>query len=208
MAVVGIGALVALLGNTVFASEPPGKVEPLTPPAKPAGKGGGANSPPNVGTILLVGDSLAVGLAPRLEALADNRGVVLDSHVVGGSNVSQWAAWIGDDLHTWKPVAVLASIGGNDFGRTDPDKVAADVSRFVQAVRAADARLFWIEPPSFPFKDTAGVRDMWAAVPDLEVFRTLGLDIPRASDQIHPTPAGYTMLAQMLWDWLAFMLAG
>lgn len=199
--IAGLALVAGLIGGSSPEEPAPAKLQPKPQP-KPTGP-----CPPAGTSILLVGDSLAVGLYPRLEKLADGCGVEFDAHPIGGSNVSQWAAWIGADLAIWKPLVVLASIGGNDFQRTDPDKVRVAIGKFVAAVRGAGARLLWISPPTFPFADTAGVRAMWAEVPLLDTFPAEQYEIPRAGDKIHPTATGYDMLAGLIWTWASDTLS-
>jgi hypothetical protein len=101
--------------------------------------------------VLLVGDSLAVGLAPELTKLADSVGLSFQHAATGGTSVVQWDAWIADKLTQYRPNIVLVSLGANDYQRTDPDRVRVAIAGFVGKCHDAGAQICWIRPPTMPF---------------------------------------------------------
>jgi lysophospholipase L1-like esterase len=155
--------------------------------------------------VALVGDSYAVGLAPELRERAAASSVPFASHAVGGTSVCQWEtdSWLGPALAAG-PATVLCSLGGNDFGRTDPERVRGAILTFARKVRAAGARLVWIEPPLSALEDPNGIRAAWWNVVGSDGFRPSSPP-PLAADGIHSTPEGYRAWARELWD---FLLAG
>src|SRR5690606_28888982 len=96
--------------------------------------------------ILVVGDSLVVGLAPHLRRHARACDVPLVAHGVVGSHVTEWVqpSWLGADLARAEPTVVMVSMGGNDFRRSDPERVEAAIADFAHQVRRSGARLLWI----------------------------------------------------------------
>ena len=145
--------------------------------------------------------------------LAKACGTPFYHHGVVGSHVTQWAQdhWLLPLLRRARPTQVMVSLGGNDFQRTDPHNVRAAIPRFLDKVHAAGAELLWIKPPTMPFRDTIGVRDMWLG--DLQArsythwFATDELTIPRAADRIHPNLRGNLDLSRTLWSWLSDLSA-
>jgi lysophospholipase L1-like esterase len=130
------------------------------------------------------------------------------THGVVGSHVTEWVqpSWLAAEIERAAPTVVMVSMGGNDFGRHDADRVAAGVERFVAQVRQSGARLLWISPPTMPFADRIGVRGMWRqAIGERNVdwFPTEDLIIERVADRVHPTIAEYGVLSATLWRWLA-----
>ena len=159
--------------------------------------------------VLFVGDSYAVGLAPYLQARASTCGAPWFTSAEVGSNITKWKSRIGPLLAEHRPSHVLFSQGGNDFGRSDPEKVRSDIRSFLDQVRSAGASPAWIGPPETPFPDTIGVREMWAAElwqpGEWHSLDSRELEIPRApSDPLgHPTQEGYKKWAAWIWPWLS-----
>jgi lysophospholipase L1-like esterase len=155
--------------------------------------------------VLLIGDSLSAGLGPVMQRHADACGTPFHHHGVVGSHVTEWAHWIDAQLERAAPTLVIVSLGGNDFGRFDGERVNAGIVRVIAKVRASQARLLWISPPTMPFGDRVGARAMWQAAlagePGVDWFPTEQLTIPRARDRVHPTLRGYRSLGATLWQW-------
>lgn len=176
MLVAGVGLVKAASSNK------PDEPEKPVPPPAPVGPGS---------RVLLVGDSLAQGLALPMKQLATEAGAVFASDGRLGTLIGQWASnsWLGADLAASKPTHVLVSLGTNDMLLTDPSTETAALSKLVAVLRASGASLLWILPPSMPFPDR-GVRALIASS-GLPLFRSDLLSIPRGPDGIHPTASGY-----------------
>jgi lysophospholipase L1-like esterase len=159
--------------------------------------------------ILLIGDSLSAGLGPMMAEHAAACGTSFVHHGVVGSHVTEWAhdSWLLPQLDAARPTTVIVSLGGNDFRRFDPDNVRRGIDTFIAKVRASGARLLWISPPTMPFPDRVGARDMWHqaidGAEDIAWYPTEALSIPRQEDRVHPTPEGYGDLARTLWRWMS-----
>jgi len=154
--------------------------------------------------VMLLGDSLAVGLAPPMGELAAGCGTPFDVNAAVGAHVTDInQGKLAALLAGFRPTHVLISLGGNDFQRTDPERVHEAINRLVQQIRLSGALALWIAPPMMPFEDMQ-VRNWWIDSNIDSYFNTPGvkeLEAHRAADQIHYTPAGYRMLASMIWQW-------
>lgn len=197
----GTGLLaLAALGVLALASTGKSKARPEAPTKE---------CPTQATRVLLIGDSLAVGLGPVMVELAEKCGTPFSQRSFIGAHVTQWHASprLTDALSSATPTVVLISLGGNDFQRSDPEKVRGAIDTLVDRIMAQGARPLWISPPSMPFSDRIGVREMWRSAlrrhPGAAWFATEELQIGRAPDQIHPTAAGYRELAQLIWEWMS-----
>lgn len=192
--------------DDLFVAPVKAKMPVAAPPAREAAL---PTCPDEGERVLLVGDSLSAGLGPHMGKLARGCGTPFFVHGVVGSHVTQWTqpSWLNAELRRAKPTVVLVSLGGNDFMRNDPHNVERAIGQLVATVRASGARLLWISPPSMPFADAVGARTMWqtalGGAAHIDWYPTEQLDIPRASDHIHPTIAEYAKLSRTLWQWVA-----
>jgi lysophospholipase L1-like esterase len=154
--------------------------------------------------VLLVGDSLAAGMASPLKRRLAEDGATLATVARGGTSIRQWArsGWLAEALAQARPALVLVSLGTNDMvaegNRTE------DIRAILDRVREVGAPVVWVEPPSMPtLRDRAGVRaTLHATVPRASLFPSPSVPIQRAKDQIHATPQGYADLAAALWSWV------
>lgn len=156
--------------------------------------------------VLLIGDSLAVGLGPQLRSLAADDDVPFLGIGVVGSTIRDWAhgarrSELMAALAAFDPNFILVSLGTNDEYLTAASAAAEeDDLDDLLALLAEYGVVVWIGPPTLP-KPTNGAVAM---IEDTGVpyFSSDRLDIPRAPDGIHPTVAGYGAWAGMLWSWL------
>lgn len=190
---VAIGAALLGLGILGLAS----KASPL--------KGGLMPSTPSrPARLLLVGDSLAVGLRAPLAALAASRGVPFEGHGIVNTRIDQWAVdpKLDQYLKTFRPTHVLVSLGTNDekVGTGWAAKEAPKLHALLDKIRNAGAEVLWIGPPTLPFP-LEGVSDMVRyLVP--KYYPSELLQIERSPDKLHPTLAGYSSWASQIWKWV------
>jgi lysophospholipase L1-like esterase len=199
-----IGA--AVLG--VFLGKEAKKNAPAPAPGQPL-------CPKTDSRILLIGDSYVgiqtqAGLGYYMSKLAVQCSTTFSFEGKIGATVTYWVPRLGSILDMVKPNVVLLCLGGNDFGRNDPELVALDIATIVGLVKERpNTMLFWIAPPTTPFPDNIGVRGMWKKhIPDNDVFHSELLAIPRASSDPlgHPTAEGYKIWSKSIWLWLAAKL--
>jgi lysophospholipase L1-like esterase len=156
--------------------------------------------------LLLIGDSLAVGLNTHMREMATDEG--LDAYAgkgIVGSRIDQWAhdPWLDEELVAFLPNLILVSLGTNDeaLGPGADAHQAAALETLMEKLRATGAEIVWIGPPSLPFP-RAGVSDMIRNEAPY-YFASETLDIPRGPDGLHPTAAGYAGWAGAIWRWLS-----
>lgn len=156
--------------------------------------------------VFLVGDSLAVGLAPHLKALFQETGVPFAQVSKSGTRLDQWAnsQVLQSKLAEFKPTIILVSLGTND--EYIPGDAVARQRPYLEALRdnlGRHGEVAWIGPPTLP-KETNGITAMLKAeLPSSHYFASDQLSIPRAPDNIHPTARGYAAWAGSIWRWLS-----
>jgi lysophospholipase L1-like esterase len=170
--------------------------------------------------LLLIGDSLGVGLRYPMKALAQEAGVAFDNVTQEGANMghfaSESAAFKGRQLgrelraklQSFRPTLVLVSLGTNDeaisrYNRT-ANVVALQGPKFealLRLLRASAPEVAWIVPPRNSFMST-GLRQL---IRDRlgrgKYFDSEKYAIPKQPDQVHPTPKGYAGWAGLIWRW-------
>jgi lysophospholipase L1-like esterase len=156
--------------------------------------------------VLVIGDSMAVGLIPHIRELADETGVeAFDGNGIVGTRIDQWAVdpWLDQELESFAPTLILVSLGTNDeaMGPGAADRQAGPLEELLAKLHDTGADIVWIGPPSLPFP-RQGVADMIRHdVP--YYFASENLDIPRGPDNLHPNAVGYAGWAGELWRWLS-----
>jgi len=181
--------------------------------------------------VLVMGDSLGVGLATPLKALVlDEKALDASFGAIacGGTACFQYtnpryaggcgscfptsncSTTLRKTLDEYKPSLVLVSFGTNEaFGTVDAATIVQSVKDLVAALRAAGASVIWIGPPKLPARYVNStlrpeiIKAMRETVAGLDVpyFDSSLLDIPQF-DGIHATPKGYAGWAGAVWQWL------
>lgn len=173
--------------------------------------------------VLLIGDSLAVGMAPHFSALAKEAGVDFKSLAIVGTRIDQWAA--SADLKillaSFQPDLILVSLGTNDSfmqGSAIIEQQKAQLEKLLgvltQWSRSSDYGLgpeyvVWIGPPTLPNPPSPGISQMVqdgagsALAPRYYYFHSERLQLPRGPDGIHPIVRGYAGWAGAIWHWLS-----
>jgi len=157
--------------------------------------------------LLLIGDSLAEGLAPPLKTLAQASQIPFFADAKRGTRFVAWAEkpWLYDDLSSFQPTVTLVSLGTNVMtGLPNPEEEAAALGAIVRTIVSSGSRVIFIAPPSMPFNQATmdKVRAMIAAQGKL-IFPSDSLNIPRGSDGIHSTSSGYAGWAGAVWQWMS-----
>lgn len=171
--------------------------------------------------VLLIGDSLAVGLTVPLRALAKEQGIAFQGIGVVGTRIDQWAhsPELGQALQSFQPTVVLISLGTNDAYMMGPPDVgtrqAPSMEKLLTQIEASGPRaIVWILPPKLPTKaiSLASVLTLIEAQhaidlpkhlrPRVSIFPSGRLTLARGPDEIHPVASGYAAWAGALWQWL------
>jgi len=173
--------------------------------------------------ILLIGDSLAVGMAPHFATMAKEAGADFKSLAIVGTRIDQWAASaeLKALLGSFQPELVLVSLGTNDSFMKGADIVAKQQAQLEKLLavltewpRKRDYGLgpehvVWIGPPTLPSPPSPGIPKMIqdsagsALKPRYYYFHSERLDLPRGPDGIHPSVRGYAGWAGAIWHWLS-----
>lgn len=150
--------------------------------------------PPELADALLVGDSLAGQLGPRLAKEAGKRGLRFLYNYRAGSSTRQWVRgrWLPKVEGPHPTRLVLVSLGVN-CTKAERPRLAADMRSLVSQTTVD---VLWLLPP--PLKmDTDYIRK---AVSGPSFYPG---ELPLESDGIHPTDAGHkqwaALLAKELW---------
>lgn len=152
-------------------------------------------------SVLLLGDSLGVGISAPLREQLETAGLSLASQPHVG-----WTARQTNNLLTSSPElaadAVVYSLGSNDAALFDPSSEADAIASLVDTARARGARrIVWIVPPNFglsapPTPATSAKQQAFAALWPSDVERLQGPTAQLGSDGIHLPPTGYRALAE------------
>lgn len=158
--------------------------------------------------LLLVGDSLAVGLGPPLRALSKDQSVAFEQLAKESTRIDQWAGSqkLTEKLQVFKPTLVLVSLGTNDEYMTGDaaKRQAPFLEQLLQKLGAAGAEVGWIGPPQLPKPASNGITALLQArIQASHYFHSEALQIPRGPDRLHPTLKGYAGWAGMIWQWLS-----
>ena len=174
--------------------------------------------------ILVMGDSLGVGLTTPLKGLAQNsKGVEFSSCAVGGTATfqyvnpsygTQYASKLRAALESFRPTLVLVSLGTNDaYGKVPAEVIAKSAADLIALLKAAGAQVVWIGPPRLTpvYKYEGGANTLRPEIIDLvrdvvtragvPWFDSTALEIPQF-DGIHATVKGYSGWAGAIWQWL------
>lgn len=155
---------------------------------------------------ILVGDSLSVGIAPRMMSLTSAAGGKLIAVGSIGTNTCQWRGRVWPLVMKHKPTKVIIVLGTNDavvagWAKKHPD-CYGDVVNETLGTHA-----FWVLPPPMPpdiQKNISAVK-MNVVTTGVKTYDADGDgDIPRAGDGVHMLmgPTGYDRWADRIFDWV------
>ena len=156
-------------------------------------------------TVMLVGDSLAVGMEPKFISLARKGGYVPVSHTVNGTSIFQWMKWIKSDLEKNRPELVVVSLGTNDAIIYDRVRQHTGLyGEFVKIVEESGAVLVWLGPPDISPKRIPHITDERVLIRKYapHYFESEAIEKPLGGDGIHSSPTGYNRWMGAAWDWM------
>ena len=153
-----------------------------------------------MGSVGLIGDSLAVGLKAPLAKIAADHGTAFRADVRGGTNAGQWLNIIDRFLYDGSPEVLLVSLGTNDAAV--PGYSPLFIERAPKLVSYAldhGSRVIWLMPPPMPWS----LADVEKGIAESGGGRIDPPDnLPRAPDKIHSSVKGYEQWAQAIWEGL------
>lgn len=156
--------------------------------------------------LLLLGDSLSVGLNPPLRALAQQMGVPYAHCGASGRRIDEFTA-SGQHatctrlkLAELQPTLVLISLGTNDeyMNKSYVPRQLAEADRLLKLIKDAGADYLWISPArSFPAGGViAGLQQL---VPASRWFDSTKIGVPLVDSIGHSNPRGYAGWAGAIW---------
>ena len=151
--------------------------------------------------IMMFGDSMLGGLAPRMAKYAKQNGHTIHSVIWDSSTTRLWAEsdTLQYYLKKYKPTFVFISLGSNELYLRDPYKWQPYVERIL--AKLGDIPYVWIGPPNW--KKDSGVNDMIAETTKPGTFfRSAGMEFKRKKDKVHPTTASSALWLDSVMRWL------
>ena len=150
--------------------------------------------------FLLIGDSMTLNLAYRLNDYAEKNGHKAYSVNWDSSNTSKWAKSdrLDEFIKEKQPTIVLVSLGSNELFVRQPDALKPNIQKILNKI--GDRPFIWIGPPNW--KKDEGLNDMLEAfLPAGTFFRTEGMELDRKGDHIHPTRAAAALWMDSIMSW-------
>lgn len=153
-------------------------------------------------TILLIGDSMLEGIAPRLAAYADHNGHTLYSVMWYSSTSKIWGS--SDKLRNYisrlNPSFIIVCLGANELTVRD---IASARRQYVEKIiKDIDTIPYlWIGPPNWR-RDT-GINDLISSVTsEGSFFLSDGMDFERTADGAHPTRTSAALWVDSVMRWM------
>lgn len=153
-------------------------------------------------TILLIGDSMLEGIAPRLAAYAEHNGHTLYSVMWYSSTSKVWGS--SDRLRGYisrlQPTFIIVCLGANELNVRDiAERRGKYVRRIVDDIDTIP--YLWIGPPNWR-RDT-GINDL---IRDTTApgtfFLSDGMEFERTADGAHPTRTSAALWVDSVMRWM------
>jgi len=155
---------------------------------------GVGRKPAQVTVVLLLGDSLAVGLDVPLSANLADGGIVLETRAETGSTAMRWRGVVTGLLVDVRPDLLLVSLGTNDCVRNDIDvcrRFGGNMRQIQRHAEAVGVRVVVLVPSWVE----------WAPRIRGHLIGMTLLEAPAVElqgDGVHPTAAGYREWARSI----------
>jgi lysophospholipase L1-like esterase len=152
--------------------------------------------------VLLVGDSIGVGLASPLKSALAASNVTLDTDVAVGRSITTQAADGYVPQGAYK--VILLSLGSNDTAAKGTEQ--ATLQRYVtwlQDYLVPGGKILWVLPPSFTGTLTAAQQAVLSEfqavnIPAVPIQGSLPSVASDTAMHLHPTPQGYQTYAKQI----------
>lgn len=158
--------------------------------------------------IILLGDSLAEGMASPFVKLNRKNGYAPGIQALHGTTIDYWSKRIQKIMLDNRPKLVIISLGTNDAGSPKPEIQRIHVKKIRDVVKQYDAKLLWIVPMNLPqrFKGQQGIKKI--LLEELSVsdrYDSTKLELEKTKDKIHLTRKGYEDWIGQIWTHLTAM---
>jgi lysophospholipase L1-like esterase len=153
-------------------------------------------------TVVLLGDSMAQGLGEFLRKKIEAAGAHYILESARSSTIGNWQGGrLKEVIDQRKPDVLFISLGSNELFLKNSERTRAPLIK--QLTRdLGNLPAYWIGPPSWK-PDFGLVRTIEANFQPYHFYNSNDLKVPRRSDEIHPTPAGFETWANLIWNWYA-----
>jgi len=156
-------------------------------------------------TVMLVGDSLALGMESKFISLARKNGYVPVVHAVNGTSIFQWMKWIKGDLEKNHPELVVVSLGTNDAIIYNRMKQHANLyAEFTKIIEDFGAVIVWLGPPDISKRRIPKIEEARDIIrrSTTNYFDSEKIERPMGGDGVHPSMIGYNKWMTSAWDWM------
>lgn len=158
---------------------------------------------PQGAKVMLLGDSLALGMASQFKTDAEFSGYTPVTLAVVGSRSDQWVKRLRSDLRRWKPSFVFISLGTNDsVGPHWLEKHGSSHGEIAKILKEEGVDYVWLGPPQLP-KGAKGrdavIDSIREAVGPDHFYDSSEITGNRAKDGIHFNQAGYSDWIDLVW---------
>ena len=157
---------------------------------------------PSPQRVLLVGDSLAIGMSDEFRVLARHSGMDGRVEAKTGSRIDQWVRWLPAQLAHHRPSLVIVCLGTNDMMLADGTRRNPDlVTILTREVEQIHAKIMWVGPPKFPNGRLPYEQDIRAILQQKapNLYDSRALDLPGGGDGVHLSPQGYKQWIDAIW---------
>lgn len=159
--------------------------------------------------VWVIGDSLGVGLLPKLKEIGQRNDIPVVGNPVGGTIIRQWSQKDLQEIETWGATTVLIVLGSNDANANEQyvrDQAPGYALDLTNKLKKMGVKIWWLAPgQTGALVRSEEVRSMIEQLAFSESF--IAKPVPDfipywSADMIHPTPDGYRQLAEWIWaEW-------
>jgi lysophospholipase L1-like esterase len=152
--------------------------------------------------VLLVGDSMAEGIAPFLQSRVEAAGGVWTSEPEQSSTIIWWqgSGRLRELIAQHRPDIIFIALGSNELFTKDAEARASIIRTMVSEIGSRQA--YWVGPPSWK-PGSRLVPVIEKNFQDGHFYNSDNLDVPRGPDGKHPTLKGYERWVDLIWNWYA-----
>lgn len=144
--------------------------------------------------VILLGDSLAQGMAHEFSKTAKKNGYTPVVLAKGGTWCNYWSGSIEKIVKKHRPQFVIVSLGTNDSTSSKPEPQRLHIKKIRETIVASGARLLWLTPPQLPkrFASKEEIRKILVdEILPTETFTADDMSLEKEKDKVHMTPKGY-----------------
>lgn len=153
-------------------------------------------------TFIIIGDSMAEGLAWTMREKIEKAGGKFFSEPYYSSTTVKWAEEhrMAQMMEKYHPDIVWITLGSNEVIVPNVEGRASAVKTITDEI--GDRPAYWIGPPSWK-PDKGIVHVIEANFRPGYFYNSNDLKVPRISDGAHPTKEGFKTWVELLWAWYA-----